>query len=145
MVVLLIVNFYLHGRYLIEQPANSTLTLAASGLDLLMLALLFFSWTGAPGLENPCYVFLYPVVFGVGLVFAPRIAWPFTLGAVMVYAVLAQPAMDPKVFAVRLLTLSAVCGLASLYWRSVRRQQLASGGQADDAVVAVAWQSAGLG
>jgi hypothetical protein len=139
-VVLLIANFYLHGRYLVEKPANAWLTLLASGLDLAMLALLFFSWTGAPGLGNPAYLLLYPIVISVGLVFPPRISWSFTAVALGLYVVLAQPVGDPKVLVVRLITLGAVCGLSSLYWRSVRARVRIGGG--DDAVAPVAWQSA---
>src|SRR5262249_54024977 len=34
--VLLALNFFLHGRYLVERPANQALTLAASGVDLVL-------------------------------------------------------------------------------------------------------------
>lgn len=136
-VVLLITNFYLHGRYLVERPANATLTLLASGLDVAMLALLFFSWTGAVGLANPCYLLLYPIVFSVALVFPPRIAWPFAAASMGLYTLLAMPVADPKILVVRLITLVAVCGLATLYWRSVRRH-----GAQDEIVERVAWQSA---
>jgi hypothetical protein len=138
-VALLITNFYLHGRYLIEKPANARLTLLASGLDLGMLGLLFFSWTHTPGLGNPCYLLLYPILFSVGLVFRPRISWPFTAATLALYGLLAQPVADPKALAVRLITLVAVSGLASLYWRSIRQQ-----GAEDETLgaQAVAWKSA---
>jgi len=138
-VVLLITNFYLHGRYLVERPANARLTLIASVLDLAMLGCLFFSWTGAPGLDNPCYLLLYPIVFSIGLVFAPRISWTFTAATMVLYVVLAQPVSDPKTLVVRLITLAAVCGLASLYWRKVRQP---SAEARNEAATALAWQSA---
>jgi hypothetical protein len=145
---LLIANFYLHGRYLIEKPANATLTLLASGFDLAMLALLFFSWMGAPGLGNPCYLLLYPILFSVGLVFRPRSSWPFTVTCLTLYVLLVLPAGlggqgDLKVLVVRLLTLAAVNGLACLYWRSVRRQQHKDAQHELEAVAPLAWQSAG--
>jgi len=141
-VVLLATNFYLHGRYLIERPANARLTLLASGVDVAMLVALFFAWNGAAGTANPCYLLLYPVVFSIGLIFPPRISWVFTAGCLAVYAVLAPPILagDLKVVIVRLLTLAAVCGLASLYWRSVRRRH---GTEIEhEAVSSLAWQSA---
>lgn len=148
-VLLLIANFYLHGRYLLERPANATLTLLASAFDVAMLVLLYFSWSGQPGLGNPCYLLLYPVVFSVGLVFPPRIAWPFTSAALAIYSALMAPSVPLetgglKILVVRLLTLAAVCGLASLYWRSVRREQrkVTHGADAADAASSLAWQPA---
>lgn len=137
--VLAITNFYLHGRYLIEKPANASLTLLASGLDLAMLSVLFFSWTGKAGLGNPCYVLLYPLVFSVGLVFPPRTSWPFTAATLALYVGLAQPVTDLKMLVVRLIALVAVSGLASLYWRSIRQR-----GAEDETRGAekVAWKSA---
>jgi len=138
-VALLAVNFYLHGRYLVERPANARLTLLASGLDLGMLTLLFFSWTGTRGLGNPSFLLLYPIVFSVALVFPPRISWPFTAASLMLYVLLAMPVADLKMLVVRLIMLVAVCGLATLYWRSVRRQ----GGQdVESTFDQVAWRSA---
>jgi len=43
-VALLVLNFYLHGRYLLERPANAAFTLLAAALDLLLLGLLFVTW-----------------------------------------------------------------------------------------------------
>ena len=145
-VVLLGANFYLHGRYLVERPANATLTLLASGLDLAMLGVLFMSSPGSAGLGNPYYLFLYPIVFGVGLVFAPQVAWPFTAASLLLYALMVVPAGladqgDLKVLVVRLVTLAAVGGLGSLYWRSVRRVNRIS--RQDEAHAGLAWEAAG--
>ena len=76
-VVLLVANFYLHGRYLMERPANAVLTLAACGLDLLLVAALFLNWRGTGALENPMFVFLYPLVFT-----SSTAVKPVTLGVV---------------------------------------------------------------
>jgi hypothetical protein len=107
-----------------------------------MLVALFFAWTGPSGVANPCYLLLYPVVFSIGLIFPPRISWVFTAGCLGVYAVLSPPLLagDPKVVVVRLITLAAVCGLASLYWRNVRRRRATE--TEHEAVAPLAWQSA---
>jgi hypothetical protein len=139
-IVLLAANFYLHGRYLVERPANARLTLVASCLDLGMVVLLFFSWTGAPGLGNPSYLLLYPIVFSVGLVFPPRLSWPFTAATLVLYGVLAMPVADMKMLVVRLIMLVAVCGLATLYWRSVRRTGVQDANE-ENAIGQVAWRS----
>jgi hypothetical protein len=41
-VLLLISNFYLHGRYLLERPANAVLTLLATSLDLFAMVAMYF-------------------------------------------------------------------------------------------------------
>jgi hypothetical protein len=58
--VLLGLNFFLHGRYLVERPANRLLTLGASGVDLVLFAALFLTWPDAQGLMDPYVVLVYP-------------------------------------------------------------------------------------
>src|SRR5262245_12778765 len=43
-VVLMAMNFFLHGRYLMEQPANRRLIVAASVLDLLVVTATVLLW-----------------------------------------------------------------------------------------------------
>jgi hypothetical protein len=148
-VVLLLANFYLHGRYLLERPANRPLVLLASGLDLGLVAVLGLSWPGQPGLDSPVYLFLYPLVLAVGLVFPPRVAWTFGSIATAGYAVLVtlaglHGAADLKVLVVRAIVLAAMAGLGSLYWRSVRRQaRRAEGSDATSATLV--WRAARAG
>src|SRR5579859_4586781 len=137
-VALLLLNFYLHGRYLVDQPANAVLTLLASCFDVAMLALLCLT----SGFGNPMFVFLYPIVFGVGLVYPPRMSWAFTLAAMALYSLLLVSSgdFDAKLLVVRLVTLAAVGGLGSVYWRSVRRDTRKV---EPDAAAALAWSAAG--
>jgi hypothetical protein len=126
-VILLLANFYLHGRYLMERPANALLTLLASGLDLVMVAVLFVTWSGTGGLSNPSFLYLYPLMFSVGLVFPPRVSWGYAGGALLLYMLLVlhsglSSQGDMKVLLIRLVTLAAMGGLGSLYWRIVRRE-----------------------
>jgi hypothetical protein len=143
-VLLLISNFYLHGRYLLERPANAVLTLLATSLDLFAMVAMYFTWPGAIGLNDPVFVLLYPLVLGVGLVFQPRISWAFTGAALTTYAALILTAsnQDPKTLVVRLITIAAMGGLGSLYWRIVRRPQPSTSGATDEAVSPLAWQPA---
>jgi hypothetical protein len=146
-VVLLVVNFYLHGRYLMERPANALLTLIASALDLALVAGLFLTWSGPSGLANPLFVLLYPLAFAVGLVFPPRLSWAMTAGGLLLYAVLVEATAgidgqgDLKMLVVRLVTLAAMGGLGSMYWRIVRRESRTD--SSDEAKSPqLAWQSA---
>ena len=144
-VALLVVNFYLHGRYLLERPANASLTGLAVGLDLAVLAALFVTAPGAAGPGNPLFVLLYPLVFGVGLVFPPRLSWPYTAAGLIVYTLLVVSSgpVEPKVLVVRLVTVAAMGGLGSLYWRIVRRESGSHLGH--DASQPLAWEAARAG
>jgi hypothetical protein len=149
-VALLVVNFYLHGRYLVERPANTALTLLASCFDLAMLALLFSGWSGAPGVGNPYYVLLYPMVFSVTLVFPPRLSAPYTLAALGLFALLVLPASvgsesDLKTLLVRVVTLAATGGLGTLYWRTVRRRRSPMEAYDEQTAAALAWNPARAG
>ncbi|HET6315294.1 MAG TPA: hypothetical protein VFG86_02470 [Chloroflexota bacterium] len=148
-VVLLFINFFLHGRYLVEKPANRLLTLLASAFDLLLVGAIFLTWAGTPGIGNPAFVLLYPLVFSFALVFPPRVAAAFTTGALALYAVLVLPSglaslADVKILVERVLVLAALAGLGTIYWRMVRREVR---GDADtsDTTATLAWRAANAG
>ena len=103
------------------------LTLLASALDLALVGGLYVTWSGSGGLANPSFVLLYPLVFAVGLVFPPRLSWVYTAASLALYTVLVVTSgmsgqADLKMLVVRLVTLAAMGGLGSLYWRIVRRE-----------------------
>ena len=86
----------------------------------------------------------------VGLVFSPRMSWTFTSLALVVYTVLVVPtgldgAGDLKVLVVRLVTLAAMGGLGSLYWRIVRRESRSLMLHEANSEAALAWQPASAG
>ncbi len=143
-VALLVLNFYLHGRYLLERPANAAFTLTAAVVDLVAIGVLFVSWadTSLQGAANPLFLLLYPLVFAVGLVFPPRLAWTYAAAAMAGYTVLllSGGAVEPKTLVVRLITVGAMAGLGSLYWRIVRRQGPLEG--TDDSTAQLAWRAA---
>jgi hypothetical protein len=131
---------------LMECPANSMLTLIASALDLALVGGLYLTWSGPSGLANPSFVLLSPLVFAVGLVFPPRPSWVYTAASLSLYAGLIISSGlsgqgDLKMLVVRLVTLAAMGGLGSLYWRIVRRE---SRSQISDEITSpkLAWQSA---
>src|SRR5712692_9872671 len=75
---LMAMNFYLHGRYLMERPANRLLLLITCGLDVLIITLIVIAWQ-PKGLNNPFFIFYYPVVLAVAFVFPRRISAAYTL------------------------------------------------------------------
>ena len=148
-VALLFMNFYLHGRYLVEQPANRRLTLLASGLDLVLISGLFITWSGKSGLDNPAFILFYPLVFSFALVFPPRIAGAFTLATLALYAGLVLPSGiadtgELKVLVERVLILIAMGGLGTIYWRMVRRE-VRGNAETSDTHSTLAWRTASAG
>jgi hypothetical protein len=131
-------NFFLHGRYLTEKPANRVLLLASSALDLGIVTALVLLGPVGHGLSSPLFVLYYPVILAFCLVFPPRPASALTAAALVAYAAscfLADPAFvanmsEIKQIAMRLITLAAAGGLATYYWRIQRDRRRATEGAA---------------
>jgi hypothetical protein len=128
-VALMAMNFFLHGRYLLEKPANVRVVLAASALDLALVTAMVCTWqAGVGGLHSPLFVFYYPALLAFAFVFRPRLALAYTAAALVAYVgacLLVDPsfvlnASDLKVLAARLITLVAMGGLGAYYWRILR-------------------------
>ncbi len=130
---LMAMNFYLHGRYLIQQPANQALLGLTSLLDLGIVSAIILLWQPG-GLANPFFTFYYPVVLAVGFVFPRRITIYYTLLTLVVYAVaclvtdpsLLHPVVWQKVLLQRLITMAAMGGLGTYYWRVQRDRRSAA-------------------
>jgi hypothetical protein len=137
-VLLMAMNFLLHGRYLMERPVNRRLIAAASGLDLLVITATILLWQGQGGLSSQFFVFYYPALVAFAFVFPARPAAAYT-GAALTLYVVACLAVDPSVvgdagdlkrLVIRLTTLAAVGGLATYYWRLQRERRRAGLGAA---------------
>jgi hypothetical protein len=121
------VNFFLHGRSLMEKPANRTLLIATSAIDLALIGSMVAFW-GDHGVRNQLYVLYYPVIFAFALVFASRVTAVYATIAIASYAVLcliADPGLagsgeDAKAFAMRVITMAATAALGTYYWRIQR-------------------------
>src|SRR2546429_5650555 len=59
--VLMAVNFFLHGRYVRGGPLNRTAVTVPSGIDLVLITALVVLGPGAPGLTNQFHVLYFPV------------------------------------------------------------------------------------
>jgi len=132
--VVVAVNFFLHGRYLLEQPANRMLTVAATLIDLVVITAVVLAWPGPQGLASPLFVLYYPVLVGFAFVFPPAASAAYTGLALVGYAgtcLLADPSFvdssrQVELLVQRLTTMAAVGGLATYYWRIQRaRRRLA--------------------
>jgi hypothetical protein len=130
LILLMALNFYLHGRYLRRQPVNAAFIYVTSAIDLIAVALIMVSWTqgrGA-GLASPYFIFFYPILLAFALVFRPRLTAIFATTAIGLYlsiVLLGSGIGDvdaAKVLLQRLATFTATAGLGTYFWR-VRRHQ----------------------
>ena len=133
MLVLTAMNFYLHGRYLMERPVNATLVYVTSGVDLLIVSAMVAAWgPWGTGTHNPFFVLLYPTILAFGLVFPPRITIAYSGLAILAYVILIlfqtglAPVMDSTVqkeLFQRVVTLAGTAGLATFFWRIQRARR----------------------
>ena len=134
---LMAVNFYLHGRRLGERPANPRLIMLASVLDVAVITVVILTGLGAglgDGIHSPFFVAYYPVVLAFAFAMQPRTTVVYTVAVLAAYAgacvladgtaVLSSSAELEKV-AARLITLAAVGGLGTYFWRIQRRRRQA--------------------
>ncbi len=137
-VALMAVNFFVHGRYLMEKPINRTLTALVSLVDLTIITLIVLAWRGQTGLDSPFFIFYYPVLAAFAFVFSPGLTLLYTGLALLSYAgatFVSDPGffLDVRVLELlitRLITLAAMGGLGTYYWRIQRqRRRLASSPQ----------------
>src|SRR3954453_5825227 len=135
LVVLLGMNFFLHYRTLMDRPANSNVLIASSLIDLAVIGIIIATWQGH-GLSSPYFVLLFPVMFAFALVFPPRLAAAYALlaiGTYLVICLLTGPSLihaaNAKMFVERIITLGAVAGLGTYYWRIQRDRRRTSAPQ----------------
>ena len=126
-------NFYLHGRFLMNRPVHKLMVYATSVMDLVIVSMIILTagWGAASGIENPYYVFYYPVLLAFALVFPPRATLGFAGLAVAAYAVISLvtgPGLDlaqghEEVLGMRLVTMATIAVLGTMYWRIQRRHR----------------------
>src|SRR5216683_993774 len=84
--ILMAMNFFLHGRYVMGSPLNRAVVVAASVADLVLITAIVVFWPGHVGLSNQFFVLYYPVVFAFALVFPRLIEAAYTVLAMLAYA-----------------------------------------------------------
>ena len=131
-VALIVLNFYLHGRYLLERPSNVLQITVASTIDVGLVSAIVLMWhssVAAPltGLASPFFVFYYPVLLAFAFVMPRRLTLIFTALVAAVYAAICLPELTSitsvKVLILRLATLSAMGGIGTFYWRIQRSRR----------------------
>jgi hypothetical protein len=137
-VALMALNFFLHARYLVERPVNRALLIGVSALDLLLIGATVATWQNQIGLTSPFFILFYPAVLAFAFVFPPRLTALYTSGALLLYSGICLLTNGPllsvddlKLLVMRLITLAAMGGLGTYYWRIQRgRRRSAQGASA---------------
>jgi hypothetical protein len=126
---LMAVNFYLHGRYLLERPSNVLQIVTASAIDIGLISAIVLLWHSSAvadrtGLASPFFVFYYPVLLAFAFVVPRRLTVVFTSATAAIYAAICLPDVtsitSAKVLVLRLATMIAMGALGTFYWRIQR-------------------------
>lgn len=131
---LMVVNFYLHGRRLIQKPANARLIGISSVIDVALITAVVMIGTGGKddGLESQFYVTYFPVVAAFAFVMPRMATVVFTALAVVAYSVasyaddtkLIESSNDLETLATRLVVMIAIGGLGTYFWRVQRNRRV---------------------
>ncbi len=136
--VLMAVNFFLHGRYVTGNPLNRTVVMVASAIDLILITAIVIFWPNQHGLNNQFFVLYLPVVFAFALVFTRRIEVVYTGLAMLAYAgaclvtrtVPLDLGHEDKVLVMRLIVIATMGFLGNYYFR-IQRARLAKASRGD--------------
>ena len=129
---LMVVNFYLHGRYLASRPANGTLVAIAAAIDVALITGLIMLWPSNSVVGSGLFVLYFPALVAFAFIMRPRISIAFTVCVLGIYAlvsVVSEPGILSSMEAIetliaRLITLAAAGILAAYFWRIQRRRRL---------------------
>jgi hypothetical protein len=128
-VVLMGMNFFVHGRYMTGKPVNKFLLLFANLIDVAVITLMVLFWPGQAGMNSNFFILYYPILLAWALVFSPEITIIFSLITLAVYTAacllggdvqLAWSIAGFETLVARLITLGAMAGLGTYYYRRQR-------------------------
>jgi hypothetical protein len=130
--VLMGVNFFLHGRYVTGSPLNRVAVTVASVVDLILITAIVVLWPGSHGLNNEFFVLYFPVVFAFALVFTRKIEAAYTALAIVLYvgacifsgSVPFDLGDKDKLLVMRVIVIAALGFLGNYYFR-IQRDRLA--------------------
>lgn len=128
---LIVLNFFVHGRYLMEKPANRMLLILLGVVDALVISLIIAFWPGSKGLFSQFYVFYFPIILAFAFVFSGRLSAIYTLFTLLLYSatcVVFSPeflndTVEIERLVIRLITLAAMGMIGVYYYRIQRRRR----------------------
>ena len=133
LILVMAVNFFVHGRFLMEKPINQTLLLALSFVDLLVVTVVILMGTNQVGINSQLFIFYYPFLVAFAFVFPQTMTGIYTIVALLAYLLVCL-VIDPSLvnngpafetLVMRLITMAAVGGLGTYYWRIQRNRRQA--------------------
>ena len=68
---LMVVNFYLHGRYLANRPANGPLVAIASAIDIALITGLILLWPSNSAVGSGLFVLYFPALVAFAFIMSP--------------------------------------------------------------------------
>jgi len=127
-VPMMAINFFVHGRYLMEKPVNSFLLMLLSIVDIIIITLIVLFWQDGRGLASQFYIFYYPILLAFAFVFPGRQSAIYTAATLIIYSIaclLAAPTVlgsSPELerLVIRLITMASMGLLGIYYWRIQR-------------------------
>jgi hypothetical protein len=130
-VALMAVNFFVHGRFLMEKPINRLLLAILSLVDIVLVSLIVWAWRGEAGRDSPYFIFFYPFLLAFAFVFPRVYTLVYTalaIGAYFLICVLTDSSflsnsVKLEVIVIRLITMAAMGGLGTFYWRIQRQRR----------------------
>lgn len=130
-VPLIALNFFIHGRYLMEKPANRLLLIVLGIVDAVVISMIIAFWPGDSGMYSQFYVFYYPIILAFAFVFPGRLSVIYTLFVLVIYSAtcfvftpqfLAETAEIERLV-IRLITLAATGMIGAYYYRIQRSRR----------------------
>jgi hypothetical protein len=135
---LMVVNFYLHGRRLVNKPANLKLVTVSSVIDVLLITavVMIGPREEVSGMNSQFYVLYFPVIAAFAFVSARNVSVGFTGIAAAVYVaacvvagesgsqdIVQKPFATSETIesiATRVIMMLAIGGLATYFWKVQR-------------------------
>lgn len=130
-VPLIALNFFVHGRFLMEKPANRLLLIVLGIIDAAVITLIIAFWPGARGVHSQFYVFYYPIILAFAFVFPGRLSLIYSLFVLLLYSatcVVLTPAFlsntsEIERLIIRLVTIGATGMIGAYYYRIQRSRR----------------------
>ncbi len=131
---LMVVNFYLHGRRLVNQPANLTLVGISSVIDVILITAVVIIGPSEElmGLDSQFYVLYFPVIAAFSFVFGRKMAIVFTAATGTAYVAASiiagtgsataplATSLDTESMVTRVIVMLAIGGLGTYFWKVQR-------------------------
>lgn len=126
LLLLAVVNFYLHAQLLMQRPAADSLAYIASAADLVVITLL----VAQGGWDSSLYIFYLPALVAISVAFPTEVVFSYAGAAIVAYGAIflydldmSPNASQGQVLVARALMFAAIAVCGNLSWRIERGRQ----------------------